>query len=73
MWPSPAAARWLQVLSGVVTMLVIGGLGYYFLTQSGEGGSGGGSSNSSKPSSSRKGDDLDDPLSEAKRIMDKYK
>ncbi|KAG2435784.1 hypothetical protein HXX76_006980 [Chlamydomonas incerta] len=62
-----------KVISGVVTLAVVAGVGYYFLTQQGKdddaidvtpksGGKGG-----------AKGSDLDDPLAEARKIMDKYK
>ena len=57
-----------QVISGVLTVVVIGGLGYYFLTKGDrsddDSGSGGGS-NRSKSND----DDLDDPLADVKRIM----
>ncbi|PNH08545.1 hypothetical protein TSOC_004892 [Tetrabaena socialis] len=64
------------VVSGVVTLALFAGVGYYLLTQQGKdsddaidvpppskrGGSKG-----------KGGDDLDDPLAEARKIMDKYK
>ncbi|GLC41585.1 hypothetical protein PLESTB_000699400 [Pleodorina starrii] len=75
---------WLlqKVISGVVTLALFAGVGYYFLTQQGAGADKDGdaidvtsssSSSSSKKKGGRSGDDLDDPLAEARRIMDKYK
>lgn len=57
-----------------MTLALFAGVGYYFLTQSGKGDD----AIDVAPSSSKKGGsgggkDLDDPLSEARRIMDKYK
>mmetsp|Transcript_32474 Transcript_32474/g.71710 ORF Transcript_32474/g.71710 Transcript_32474/m.71710 type:complete len:152 (+) Transcript_32474:69-524(+) len=56
-----------KVISGVVTLVVLAGLGYYFLTR------GSGDDDVIDVGKSKKDDDLDDPLSEARRIMDKYK
>lgn len=57
-----------QVLSGFITLIVLGGLGYFFFTRS---------SSDTDDEDSNKGegkgeDDLSDPLSEAQRIMKKY-
>lgn len=59
---------WLlqKVISGVITLALLGGVGYYFLTKSGNAAA-------EKRASSREVDDMDDPLSEAKKIMEKYK
>ena len=58
-WASP-----FQVVSGVVTLVLMAGLAYWFFTRkSDKGGPGGGTGD----------DDLDDPLAEARRIIDKYK
>lgn len=58
---------WLlqKVISGVVTLALFAGLGYYFLTRNAN-------EPAEKPAPKDSGD-LDDPLSEARRIMDKYK
>lgn len=76
--PFAARLRFLaaQVISGVVTLALFAGVGYYFLTQSGKGDDAVDvtpSSSSGKKGGSGGGKDLDDPLSEARRIMDKYK
>lgn len=66
--------EWLQVISGLFTLAVMGAVGYWWLTKN----SGGDDEDEppkpkQKSSASRSSDDLNDPLSEAQRIMDKYK
>ncbi|PNW71985.1 hypothetical protein CHLRE_16g687200v5 [Chlamydomonas reinhardtii] len=70
-----------KVISGVVTLAVLAGIGYYFLTQQGKDDddaidvtpkAGGGKAGGGKAGGG-KGSDLDDPLAEARKIMDKYK
>jgi hypothetical protein len=60
-----------QVISGIFTLLLLGGLGYWWLTK----GSGGDDSDDLPPPPRKqpRGGSADDPLSEAQRIMDKYK
>ncbi|GFR50406.1 hypothetical protein Agub_g12623 [Astrephomene gubernaculifera] len=73
---------WLlqKVISGVLTLALFAGLGYYFLSkQSGDGDDDaidvtpGSSGSGSGKGRGKSGDNLDDPLAEARRIMDKYK
>ncbi len=66
-----------QVVSGIFTLVVLGGVGYWWLTKQagGEDDDFGAKASKAPPSSSSKprGADLDDPLADAQRIMDKYK
>ena len=64
-----------------MTLAVLAGIGYYFLTQQGKDDddaidvtpkAGGGKAGGGKAGGG-KGSDLDDPLAEARKIMDKYK
>jgi hypothetical protein len=57
-----------QVISGVLTLVLFAGAGYYFLTKDVKDDD----TSSSAKKTTRK-PDLDDPLAEAKKIMDKYK
>eukprot|EP00775_Hariotina_reticulata_P002018 gene2018-biopygen3522 len=62
-----------QLVSTVLTIALLGGAAWFYFQYA---GSSKGTSSSSSSSSSRSGDpqaDLDDPLAEARRIMDKYK
>lgn len=61
-----------QLVSTVLTIALLGGAAWFYFQYGGSSGS----SDSGKPSgssSSRKDVDLNDPLAEARRIMDKYK
>ncbi|EFJ48606.1 hypothetical protein VOLCADRAFT_104657 [Volvox carteri f. nagariensis] len=66
---------WLlqKVISGVLTLALFAGVGYYFLTQ--QMADKDDTIDVTPPSKKggRSGEDLDDPLAEARRIMDKYK
>ncbi len=53
-----------QVLSGFFTLILFAGFGYYFFTRSGGDDDGGDSGK--QPA---QGEDLNDPLAEARRIM----
>lgn len=64
-----AGWHWLQLISTVLTIALLGGAAWFYFQYSG-------SDNGSSSKSSGKQDsdvDLDDPLAEARRIMDKYK
>lgn len=63
----------LQVLSGLLTLALLGGLGYLYFMKSGGGGD---NDDDDKRKSSSSEDDASgdgSPLSDARRIMDKYK
>jgi len=64
-------AFWLlqKVLSTFITLALLGGAAYLYFRSSSSNDSSGGSGGGSKG----RGDDLDDPLADARRIMDKYK
>ncbi|KAG2451243.1 hypothetical protein HYH02_003850 [Chlamydomonas schloesseri] len=62
-----------KVISGVVTLAIFAGLGYYFLTQQGGKDDDAVDVTPKAPGGKGKGSDLDDPLAEARKIMDKYK
>eukprot|EP00882_Tetradesmus_deserticola_P002756 GHRQ01002929.1.p1 GENE.GHRQ01002929.1~~GHRQ01002929.1.p1 ORF type:complete len:160 (+),score=51.38 GHRQ01002929.1:327-806(+) len=58
----------------VLTIALLGGAAWFYFQYSGGSGSSGGGSSGGGSSSRRADDgDFDDPLSEARRIMDKYK
>lgn len=59
----------LQLVSTVLTIALLGGAAWFYFQY------GGSSSDDSKPSSSSSSKDVDlnDPLAEARKIMDKYK
>lgn len=66
----------LQLVSTVLTIALLGGAAWFYFQYGGstggsDGSSGGGSGK--RGSSSSKDVDLNDPLAEARRIMDKYK
>lgn len=66
------AARFTQqVVSGIVTLGVMGAVAYWWLTKDDKSDVDLGASSKPKPKSGK--DDLDDPLADARRIMDKYK
>ncbi|KAG1666531.1 hypothetical protein FOA52_014428 [Chlamydomonas sp. UWO 241] len=57
-----------KVISGFVTLFVLLGIGYFYITRNGD------DDDTDKPPKARSSaDELDDPLSDARRIMDKYK
>ena len=58
-----------QVVSTFITLALLGGAAYLYFRSSSSNDSSGGSGGGSKG----RGDDLDDPLADARRIMDKYK
>lgn len=61
----------MQLVSTVLTIALLGGAAWFYFQY---GGSSGSSDDSSKrPSASSNDVDLNDPLAEARRIMDKYK
>ncbi|KAJ9507384.1 hypothetical protein QJQ45_006372 [Haematococcus lacustris] len=62
-----------QLLSGLLTLAVMGGVAYWWLTKSDPGSEV--TDIDVKPSSrgGKDDEDLDDPLSEARKIMNKYK
>lgn len=57
----------------MLTLALLAGLGYYFLTQQAGGEKDDTIDVTPSAKDGRSGDDLDDPLAEARRIMDKYK
>jgi TATA-binding protein-associated factor len=61
----------------VLTIALLGGAAWFYFQYGGssgsDGSSGSGSKRGSSSSSSSKDVDLNDPLAEARRIMDKYK
>jgi hypothetical protein len=59
--------HFVQMISGVITLAVLAGLGYYFFTRSGV--SDDDDTGDSGPSKKRTDDDMNDPLSDAQRIM----
>ncbi|KAG2490892.1 hypothetical protein HYH03_010809 [Edaphochlamys debaryana] len=63
---------WLlnKVISGVVTLAVLAGVAYYFITKS-DGGDD--ETIDVTPTKGGAKKDMDDPLAEARKIMDKYK
>ena len=63
----PSSFLPLKVISGVVTLAILGGLGYYFLTRGGDDDDD--KDTTSASGSSNSDEDLSDPLSEARRIM----
>ncbi|KXZ54872.1 hypothetical protein GPECTOR_4g944 [Gonium pectorale] len=80
--PRPAAKAGVTIagimfaISGVITLALFAGVGYYFLTQ--QAGKDDDAIDVPPPSKKSGGaggkeQDLDDPLAEARRIMDKYK
>ncbi|KAG2490901.1 hypothetical protein HYH03_010814 [Edaphochlamys debaryana] len=65
------ALAWrLAVISGVVTLAVLAGVAYYFITKS-DGGDD--ETIDVTPTKGGAKKDMDDPLAEARKIMDKYK
>lgn len=68
-------AFWLlqKVVSTVLTLVLLGGAAYLYFRSSSSDSDSGGSSGGGSSSSGGRGDDLDDPLTDARRIMDKYK
>eukprot|EP00197_Chlamydomonas_leiostraca_P013786 CAMPEP_0202866150 /NCGR_PEP_ID=MMETSP1391-20130828/7229_1 /ASSEMBLY_ACC=CAM_ASM_000867 /TAXON_ID=1034604 /ORGANISM="Chlamydomonas leiostraca, Strain SAG 11-49" /LENGTH=161 /DNA_ID=CAMNT_0049546073 /DNA_START=150 /DNA_END=635 /DNA_ORIENTATION=- len=60
-----------QVISGIVTLVVMGGVAYWWLTKDDKGDESTIDVKPSKPSGKKA--DLDDPLSQADEIMKKYK
>uniref|UniRef100_A0A383W2U3 Uncharacterized protein n=1 Tax=Tetradesmus obliquus TaxID=3088 RepID=A0A383W2U3_TETOB len=65
-----------KLVSTVLTIALLGGAAWFYFQYAGGSGDGGSSGSGGGASSSSKravDGDLDDPLSEARRIMDKYK
>jgi hypothetical protein len=58
----------MQVVSTFITLALLGGAAYLYFRSSSSN-----DSSSSSGDSKGRGDDLDDPLADARRIMDKYK
>lgn len=64
--PPLCAAPVVQLVSGVITLVVLGAVAYYFFTRGGDDDDDDGPSSKR---SSKQDDDLGDPLSDARRIM----
>lgn len=75
LFPPPFRNAFLpQLVSGIFTLAVIGGLGYFFLTKdSKDDEDEDDDDDGGKKAKTKRSDNMDDPLADARAIMDKYK
>lgn len=68
-----AVLLFVQLVSTVLTIALLGGAAWFYFQYSGSDNSSSGGSSGSGSGKTPADADLDDPLAEARRIMDKYK